>query len=175
MVEGEKEKKKGSCFSIVIVLCIILVVGLDIVAGFVGLQAEAAQREGKHVRVWLLECKAPSQKAFQLGIAALACLVAAHIIANLIGCSISSIVRALSGVPKITGYFNLACLGLTSIVGIVAAGALTMGVWSNRESRSKCGFTNRHILSFGGKLCFLHAIVSFLFYLSHVITKKSCC
>ncbi|CAN6877058.1 unnamed protein product, partial [Brassica oleracea] len=106
--------------------------------------------EVKHMKVWLLECKAPSQKAFVLGIIALVCLAAAHIFAVMIGCSISNIVKVLA-VPKISAYINMACLSLTWIVAIAGAGILTMGIWTNRESRSKCGFTNKHFLSFGGK------------------------
>ena len=66
----------------------------------------------KHMKVWLLECKAPSQKAFVLGIIALVCLAAAHIFAVMIGCSISNIVKVLA-VPKISAYINMACLSLT--------------------------------------------------------------
>ncbi|ESQ36396.1 hypothetical protein EUTSA_v10008905mg [Eutrema salsugineum] len=174
MADGKNEGKKG-CVSVVIVVCLLLIVGLDIAAGFMGLQAEAAQQDVKHTRVWLLECKAPSQTAFVLGIVALVCLISAHLIANMIGCSISNMAKAFAGVPKITGYINVACFCLTWIVGLVGAGALAMGIWSNRESRSKCGFTNKHVLSLGGKVCFLHAIVSIVFYVSNVIAKKSCC
>ncbi|KAH0876666.1 hypothetical protein HID58_064060 [Brassica napus] len=124
---------------------------MDVIAGLVAIQAEGAQEEVKHMKVWLLECKAPSQKAFVLGIIALVCLAAAHIFAVMIGCSISNIVKVLA-VPKISAYINMACLSLTWIVAIAGAGILTMGIWTNRESRSKCGFTNKHFLSFGGKV-----------------------
>lgn len=59
------------------------------------------------------------------------------------------------------------------ILGIIGAGALLMGIWSNRASRSKCGFTNKHILSFGGKVCLLHALVSIIFYVSTIFAKKT--
>ncbi|KAF8106447.1 hypothetical protein N665_0139s0041 [Sinapis alba] len=127
----------------------------------------------KHERVWFLECKSPSKKAFVLGIIALGCLVAAHIIAIMIGCSISNIIKVLA-VPKISAYINIACLSLTWIVGIAGAGILTMGIWTNRESRSECGFTNKKFLSLGAKLCFLHAIVSFVLYLTTIVSKKCC-
>ncbi|KAF3608075.1 hypothetical protein DY000_02044456 [Brassica cretica] len=164
-------ENKGGCFSVTIVVCIFLIVGLDVIAGLVAIQAEVAQEEVKHMKVWLLECKAPSQKAFVLGIIALVCLAAAHIFAVMIGCSISNIVKVLA-VPKISAYINMACLSLTWIVAIAGAGILTMGIWTNRESRSKCGFTNKHFLSFGGKVCFFHAFVSVLFYLTTIISKK---
>uniref|UniRef100_A0A0D3C7S9 Uncharacterized protein n=2 Tax=Brassica oleracea TaxID=3712 RepID=A0A0D3C7S9_BRAOL len=105
-------ENKGGCFSVTIVVCIFLIVGLDVIAGLVAIQAEGAQEEVKHMKVWLLECKAPSQKAFVLGIIALVCLAAAHIFAVMIGCSISNIVKVLA-VPKISAYINMACLSLT--------------------------------------------------------------
>lgn len=142
---GENNGKSG-CFSVTIVVCIFLIVGLDVIAGLVAIQAEVAQEEVhiyisymciyipqktnddnddddgfiyvipmmqvKHMKVWLLECKAPSQKAFVLGIIALVCLAAAHIFAVMIGCSISNIVKVLA-VPKISAYINMACLSLT--------------------------------------------------------------
>lgn len=43
MEEGTKTEKKG-CLSVTIV-CIVLIVGLDILAGFVGLRAEASQQD----------------------------------------------------------------------------------------------------------------------------------
>ncbi|KAG2267345.1 hypothetical protein Bca52824_061900, partial [Brassica carinata] len=113
----------------------------------------------KHTRLWLLECKAPSQKAFMLGFIALGCLAAAHLFAIIIGCSTSNMFKVLT-VPKISAYINMACLALTWIVATAGAGILTMGIWMNRESRPECGFTNKHFLSLGGKVCFLHAIVS---------------
>ncbi|CAG7909183.1 hypothetical protein BRARA_J00351 [Brassica rapa] len=167
---GENNGKSG-CFSVTIVVCIFLIVGLDVIAGLVAIQAEVAQEEVKHMKVWLLECKAPSQKAFVLGIIALACLAAAHIFAVMIGCSLSNIFKVLA-VPKMCAYINIACLSLTWIVATAGAGILTMGIWTNRESRSKCGFTNKHLLSFGGKVCFLHAIISVVLYLTNIISKK---
>ncbi|KAH0876642.1 hypothetical protein HID58_064036, partial [Brassica napus] len=89
---GGKEGNSG-CFSATIVFCIVLIVGLDVVAGIVAKQAEVAQEEVKHTRLWLLECKAPSQKAFMLGFIALGCLAAAHLFAIIIGCSTSNMFK----------------------------------------------------------------------------------
>lgn len=50
MEEGNKTEKKG-CLISVIIVCIVLTVGFDIVAGFVGLQAEAAQQDVKYILV----------------------------------------------------------------------------------------------------------------------------
>ncbi|KAG2324143.1 hypothetical protein Bca4012_038534 [Brassica carinata] len=168
---GEEENRgKSGCFSVMIVFCLFLIVGLDVIAGVVAMQAEVAQQEVKHTRVLFLECKSPSQKAFVLGIIALGCLAAAHILAIMIGCSISNMFKVLA-VPMIP-YINMACLALTWVVAVAGAGILTMGIWTNRESRSKCGFTNKSFLSIGGKVCFLHAIVSVILYLTTIVSKK---
>ncbi|EOA36617.1 hypothetical protein CARUB_v10011853mg [Capsella rubella] len=169
MEEGNKTGKKG-CFCVTITVCIVLIVGLDIVAGYVGLQAEVAQQDVKHNRVWMVECKAPSNTAFTLGIIAVSCLAAAHVIANVIGCSISSLLPTVGGVTKtITANLYIICLGLNWLAGLAAAGALAMGIWSNRESRTECGFTNKHYLSIGSYLSFVHAFVSVVYYVSSIV------
>ena len=38
-------ENKGGCFSVTIVVCIFLIVGLDVIAGLVAIQAEVAQEE----------------------------------------------------------------------------------------------------------------------------------
>ncbi|KAG7653152.1 hypothetical protein ISN44_As01g004500 [Arabidopsis suecica] len=170
MEEGNKTEKKG-CLISVIIVCIVLTVGFDIVAGFVGLQAEAAQQDVKDNK---LECQAPSKTAFVLGIIAVSCLAAAHLSANVIGCSISNLFQALGALPKnkITTYFNMTCLCISWIVGIAGALILAVGIWSNRESRSECVFTNKvHVFSIGGKVCFLHAIVSVIYYISSIVAR----
>ncbi|CAN6830252.1 unnamed protein product [Brassica oleracea] len=169
MIEG------GKCFSVIFVLSIFFMVGLDVFAGFVAKLAEVAQQEAHTVA----ECKSPSKKAFVLGLTALGCLLAAHFIAVAIGCIISDshtivtvfpIVTVFSA-PKITQRVTMACIYLTWIVATAGAGILTMGIWMNRESRSECGYTNKHFLSLGGKVCFLHAIVSVLMYLANFICR----
>nr|GMD10885.1 uncharacterized protein LOC109163389 [Ipomoea batatas] len=66
-----------------------LILALDIVAGILGIKAEAEQDKEKHLRLWLFECKEPSHEAFVLGAAAIGVLVIAHLIANLFGgCSV---------------------------------------------------------------------------------------
>ncbi|KAJ4878652.1 hypothetical protein Rs2_43670 [Raphanus sativus] len=149
-------------------------VGLDVVGGFVAMEAEVAQQEVK-TRVWSLECKSPSKKAFVLGLIALGCLLAAHFIAVMIGCFISKInAYTLPGFEhKTTIRIHVACLSLTWVVAIAGAGILTIGIWKNRESRSDCGFTNKHFLTLGGRVCFLHAIVSLVMYVANLISRFS--
>jgi hypothetical protein len=39
----------------------------------------------KHLRLWIFECREPSEDAFKLGLAAAGILVLAHVIANFLG------------------------------------------------------------------------------------------
>uniref|UniRef100_A0A0D3C7S7 Uncharacterized protein n=1 Tax=Brassica oleracea var. oleracea TaxID=109376 RepID=A0A0D3C7S7_BRAOL len=81
------------------------------------------QQEVKQ-RVWLLECKSPTRKAFVLGLIALGCLLAAHIIALMIGCSFSN---------TDTYYLNF-CYEILTLGGGVCG--LDDG---GKQDRSNCG------------------------------------
>nr|GEW30118.1 retrotransposon protein, putative, Ty1-copia subclass [Tanacetum cinerariifolium] len=68
-----------------------VIIALDITAGILGIKAEAAQNQEKHLRLWLFECKEPSQEAYKLGFAAIVLLIVAHVLANLLsGCTACS-------------------------------------------------------------------------------------
>ncbi|GJV28318.1 putative mitochondrial protein [Tanacetum coccineum] len=68
-----------------------VIIALDITAGILGIKAEAAQNQEKHLRLWLFECKEPSQEAYKLGFAAIVLLIIAHVLANLLsGCTACS-------------------------------------------------------------------------------------
>ncbi|KAL3624694.1 hypothetical protein CASFOL_031362 [Castilleja foliolosa] len=76
---------------IVGIFACFLIVTLDVTAGILGLKAEAAQNQVKHLKLWIFECKEPSHDAFVLGIAAATLLCVAHVLANLVGgCNICS-------------------------------------------------------------------------------------
>ncbi|CAF1923763.1 unnamed protein product [Brassica oleracea] len=112
MGEGKKE---GKYFAFTIYFGLFLIVALDVVAGFVAMEAEVAQQEVK-TRAWSLECKSPSKKAFMLGLIALGCLLAAHFITVMIGCIISAINIAdrLPGFEHTTSRrIHMACISLT--------------------------------------------------------------
>ncbi|VVA33706.1 PREDICTED: transmembrane [Prunus dulcis] len=63
----------------------LLIVAMDIVGGIMGIEAELEQNKVKHLRRWIFECREPSHAAFKLGLAAAGLLVAAHVVANLLG------------------------------------------------------------------------------------------
>ncbi|KAJ4891462.1 hypothetical protein Rs2_31210 [Raphanus sativus] len=153
------------------ILVCLVIVGLDIAAAILGIQAEVAQNQVKHMRLWLFECREPSQDAYRLGLGAAAVLVMAHVLINLIGgclciCSQDEFQRSSS-----TKQISMACLVLTWIVFAVGFGALVIGTMSNNKSRSSCGFTHHHFLSIGGILCFLHALFCVAYYVSATAAK----
>ncbi|XP_065873267.1 protein VASCULATURE COMPLEXITY AND CONNECTIVITY-like [Euphorbia lathyris] len=148
-----------------IVVC-LLVVSIDVVAGILGIQAEIAQNKVKHLRLWIFECRDPSEDAFKLGLAAAALLGLAHVLANLIGgcMCICSQQELQSASPN--KQLSVACFFFTWIILAVGLSMLVIGTLSNNKSRASCGFTHHHFLSIGGILCFVHALFSVAYYVS---------
>ncbi|KAK7261047.1 hypothetical protein RIF29_27352 [Crotalaria pallida] len=147
-----------------IFLCLLIVV-MDITAGILGIEAEMAQNKVKHLRLWIFECREPSHKAFQLGLAAAVLLGLAHVLVHLIGginC-LSSQQEQNKASPN--RQLSMACLILTWIVLAVGLSMLVVGTHSNDTSRGSCGFTHHHLLSIGGIMCFVHGLFCVAYYL----------
>ncbi|KAL7000226.1 hypothetical protein U1Q18_001374 [Sarracenia purpurea var. burkii] len=143
----------------------VLIVGMDITAGILGIKAEAAQNQVKHLRLWLFECKDPSHEAFIFGVAAATLLGLAHVLANLLGgCSICTQEELQKASPS--RQCSLACLLLMWVLLAGGLGLLVIGTMSNNKSRATCGFTHHHYLSLGGILCFVHAGFSVGYYVT---------
>ncbi|KAL6546706.1 hypothetical protein OROMI_022427 [Orobanche minor] len=70
--------------NIAILVCLLVMI-IDIAAGILGIEAEVAENKVQQLRVWIFECRDPSNEAFKLGLAAVVLLCLAHIIANLLG------------------------------------------------------------------------------------------
>ncbi|XP_058220232.1 protein VASCULATURE COMPLEXITY AND CONNECTIVITY-like [Rhododendron vialii] len=146
-------------------LVCLSVVAMDITAGVLGIKAEAAQDQMKHVKLWLFECKEPSHEAFTLGAAAATLLGLAHVVANMLGtCTICSQQGTQKASPS--RHCSLACLLLTWAALAVGLALLVIGTISNHKARATCGFTDRHYLFVGGILCFVHAGFSTGYYLT---------
>ncbi|XP_048232379.1 protein DESIGUAL 3-like [Ricinus communis] len=148
------------------VLVCLLIVAIDVVAGILGIQAEMAQNKVKHLRLWIFECRDPSQDAFKLGLAAAALLGLAHVLANLLGgcmciCSQEELQRASPNKQ-----LSVACFFFTWIILAVGLSMLVIGTLSNNKSRASCGFTHHHFLSIGGILCFVHGLFCVAYYVS---------
>ncbi|XP_038975171.1 uncharacterized protein LOC120106267 [Phoenix dactylifera] len=89
-----------------VIICLLIVI-MDVVAGILGIEAEIAQNkvlllllhfsiyliydcrkillQGKHLRVFFVECKEPVHEAYKLGLAAAGLLALAHAVANVLG------------------------------------------------------------------------------------------
>ncbi|XP_050278333.1 protein VASCULATURE COMPLEXITY AND CONNECTIVITY-like [Quercus robur] len=151
-------------------ICLLIVV-MDVIAGILGIAAEIEQNKGmKHLRVWIFECRDPSEKAFKLGLAAAKLLVLAHVIANMLGvcnciCSQEELRRA-----SLSRKLSVALLIFTWIVFAVGLSMLAIGTSSNQKSKASCGFSSHHFLSLGGNLCFVHGLFSLLYYVSSTAT-----
>ncbi|XP_062106181.1 protein VASCULATURE COMPLEXITY AND CONNECTIVITY [Humulus lupulus] len=149
------------------VLVCFLIVTIDVVAGILGIQAEVEQNKVKHLRLWIFECRDPSEAAFKLGLAAGALLVLAHVLANLLGgcqnciCSQDELQKASPN-----RQLSVACLIFTWIILAVGLSMLVIGTLSNNKARASCGFTHHHFLSIGGILCFVHALFSVAYYIT---------
>ncbi|KAI3465651.1 hypothetical protein Pfo_022314 [Paulownia fortunei] len=142
-----------------------LIVALDVTAGILGIKAEAAQNQEKHLRLWIFECKEPSHDAFVLGVAAATLLGVAHVLANLLGgCSVCTQDELQKAPPS--KKLSVVCLVFTWIILAVGLSMLVIGTISNNKSRASCGFTNHHFLSIGGILCMVHALFSVAYYVT---------
>ncbi|GMY09957.1 protein VASCULATURE COMPLEXITY AND CONNECTIVITY-like [Fagus crenata] len=153
-------------------LICLLIVAMDVMAGILGIEAEIAQNKVKHLRLWIFECKEPSQQAFKLGLGAAALLGIAHVIANLLGgcnnCNICSQQEFEKASPS--KQLSQACLIFTWIIFAVGLSMLAIGTLSNHKSRASCGFSHHHFLSIGGILCFVHALFCVSYYVSTTAT-----
>lgn len=155
-------KKMGK---IVGIIGCLMIMGLDTIAGVLGIRAEAAQNQVKHLRLWIFECKEPSHEAFQLGFAAAVLLVLAHVLAHLLGgCNVCFGEDAKKA--STSRQLSLACLLFTWVVMVGAMSMLVIGTMSNRKSRDSCGLAHHHFLSIGGILCMVHGLFSVTYYVT---------
>ncbi|XP_019167674.1 PREDICTED: uncharacterized protein LOC109163389 [Ipomoea nil] len=142
-----------------------LILALDIVAGILGIKAEAEQDKEKHLRLWLFECKEPSHEAFMLGAAAIGILVIAHLVANLLGgCSVCATDEIKNASTR--KQIAIAFLAFTWIIFAVGLGTLVIGTMANRKSRASCGMSHHNFLSIGGIASFVHGAFALGYYVT---------
>ncbi|CAM0144771.1 unnamed protein product [Urochloa decumbens] len=150
-----------------VVVC-LLVLAMDVAAGVLGIHAEKAQSQSRHLRILFIECRQPVRRAYELGIAAAAVLAASHAIANAAGgcaCSCSGDKLRRSSPNRQMASFALV---LTWMVLVVGLALLVLGALPNRKHKlAECGVMPRHrFLSIGGVLCFVHALFCVVYYAS---------
>ncbi|KAF5741457.1 hypothetical protein HS088_TW10G00454 [Tripterygium wilfordii] len=154
------------------VLVCLVIVAMDIGAGILGIQAEVAQNQVKHLRLFIFECREPSQDAFKLGFAAAVLLVLAHVITNLLGgCMCICSQEEFHGASP-NRQLSMACLCFSWLIMAVGLSMLVIGTMSNHKSKASCGFSHHHFLSIGGILCFVHALFSVAYYVSATAALK---
>ncbi|KAL2524614.1 Protein of unknown function (DUF1218) [Abeliophyllum distichum] len=143
----------------------LLIVALDVAAGIIGIKADMAQNQEKHLRLWIFECKEPSHEAYLLGLAASGLLCIAHVIANLVGgCNLCTQEDIQKASPS--RQLSMACLVLTWVIMVIGLSMLVIGTLSNRKSRASCGLTHHHFLSIGGVVCMVHSLFSVGYYVT---------
>ncbi|XP_022971119.1 uncharacterized protein LOC111469886 [Cucurbita maxima] len=153
------------------VLVCLLVVAMDIVAGLLAIEADIAQNKVKHLRLWIFECRDPSEQAFKLGLGAAGLLGLAHIIANLLGgFNCICYKEELEKSPP-NKQISIGCLVFTWIILAVGMSLLVIGALANSKSRTSCGFTHHHFLSMGGILCFVHGLFCVAYYVSSTVAN----
>ncbi|XP_006659813.1 uncharacterized protein LOC102706773 [Oryza brachyantha] len=143
-----------------------VILALDITAGILGIQAQAAQNKVKKVTVLFIQCEKPVYRAYQLGLAAAVLLVVAHAVANFLGgcaciCSQMEFIRA-----SINRKLAATLIVLSWLALIVGFSLLVAGAMSNSKSKTECGFVHGHTLSLGGIMCFVHGGITVAYYVT---------
>ncbi|XP_030513224.2 protein DESIGUAL 3-like [Rhodamnia argentea] len=145
---------------------------MDVVAGILGIEAEKAENQVKHLKVRVFECREPSYKAFKLGLAACVLLALAHAIGNLVGGCVC--IWSKEDLNRETANKQLAVASLifSWIVLAVAFSMLMVGTLSNSKSRRTCWIAHHRLLSIGGVLCFIHGLFTVAYFVSAEATRK---
>ncbi|KAF9672208.1 hypothetical protein SADUNF_Sadunf11G0016800 [Salix dunnii] len=148
-------------------LVCLLIMALDVAAGILGIEAEAAQNKVKHLKMWVFECRDPSNQAFKLGLAAVILLSLAHIIATLLGgCTC---MWSKEEFNKASANKQLAQIRIILAIGL---SLLIIGTVANSKSRKACGISHNRVLSIGGILCFVHGLFTVSYYVSATATAR---
>ncbi|KAF9588280.1 hypothetical protein IFM89_008697 [Coptis chinensis] len=120
----------------------------------------------KHLRLWIFECRDPSQQAFNLGLAAAFLLGLAHVMANLLGGFVCICSKDELGKSTANKQLAAACLILSWIILAVSFSMLIIGTLANSKSKGTCGISHNRFLSIGGILCFVHGLFCVSYYVS---------
>lgn len=148
------------------ILVCIVVLALDVTAGILGIEAQAAQNKVKKVTILFVQCEKPVYKAYQLGLAAAVLLVVAHAIANFLGgcaciCSQLEFIKASINRKLAATTIILSWIALIAGFSLLLAGAM-----SNSKSQTSCRFTQGHTLGLGGIMCFVHGGITVAYYVT---------
>ncbi|KQK15864.1 uncharacterized protein LOC100831011 [Brachypodium distachyon] len=151
-----------------VVVC-LLIVAMDVAAGVLGIHAEKAQNQGRHLKILFIECRQPVRQAYKLGIAAAAVLAASHAIANIIGgcacaCCCGGDPHRRPSPNRQMASFALVLSWMVLVVGLAL---LILGALPNSKKKlAECGVMRHQFLSIGGVLCFVHALFCLVYFVS---------
>ncbi|KAG8086750.1 hypothetical protein GUJ93_ZPchr0010g7493 [Zizania palustris] len=148
------------------VLVCAVILALDVTAGILGIQAQAAQNKTEKVTVLFVQCERPVYRAYQLGLAAAVLLVAAHAVANFLGgcaciCSQMEFIRASINRKLAATLILLSWIALVAGFSLLLAGAMP-----NSKSKTSCGLVHGHTLALGGIICFVHGGITVAYYVT---------
>ncbi|GMH05365.1 hypothetical protein Nepgr_007205 [Nepenthes gracilis] len=146
-------------------ICLFLMI-MDVVAGILGIEAEIAQDKGKHLKVWIFECRESSHEAYKMGLAAAALLALSHSIGNVLGGCVCICSKEEIGKSSPNRQLAAGSLIFSWIILVIAFSMLVIGTVSNSRPRNTCGFSHRGLLSVGGILCFIHGLFLVAYYVS---------
>ncbi|KAK6149807.1 hypothetical protein DH2020_017332 [Rehmannia glutinosa] len=151
--------------NITFLVCFLIMV-LDIVAGVLGIQAEVAENKVQQLRVWIFECRDPSNQAFKLGLSAVVLLCLSHVVVNLLGGCV--FIGSKEELDRASPNKQLAAASLIMswIMLGIAFILLVSGTVANSQSRKNCGISHHRQLSIGGILCFIHGLFAVAYYVS---------
>ncbi|XP_020534487.1 uncharacterized protein LOC105633248 isoform X2 [Jatropha curcas] len=141
----------------------VMVVGMDVVAGILGIEAEIARNKMIiHTNRKNFRCR-ESGDGLRFGVAAAALLAVAHLTANLHGgfmciCCMEELER----LPNINRR--------QWIVAAIAFPMLVTGTLEISKSRESCTALHSHLLFIGGIFCFVHGLFCFLLCISATIS-----
>ncbi|GAA0156905.1 hypothetical protein LIER_38366 [Lithospermum erythrorhizon] len=157
--------------NVVLLVCFVIMI-LDVIAGVLGIEAEIAQNKVEELRLWILECRDPSNKAFKLGLSATILLCLAHSLASLLGGCICIQSREELDRSSANKQLAFASLILSWIILAIAFTLLISGTMSNSSSRKDCGIIHHRLLSVGGIMCFIHGLLAVAYYISATATAR---
>ncbi|XP_062196387.1 protein DESIGUAL 2-like [Phragmites australis] len=140
------------------IVVFIVISALDVTAGMLAIQAQAAENKTKKVAIIFIQCKGPVYKAYQLGLAAAGLLVLAHAISNFLG-GCACLYSQLESINRKLAVLSWITFG-------AALSLLLAGAMSNTKSKTSCGFMHFDTLALSGNMCFVHGVIAVAYYLT---------
>ncbi|KAL6856874.1 hypothetical protein ACP4OV_018256 [Aristida adscensionis] len=143
---------------------VIFALILNGAAGIVALQAQAAENKAKFTVFMYIRCKHPVHEAYKLGVTAVVLLVLAHTAISLLAgcCSWVYYTQEYGSVWKYICKLTALSLWITFFIAFLL---LLVATESNTKSNTSCGFIHHNLFTLGGYICFVHGVITIVYYL----------